>query len=299
MLNKKEIYKNIFVYKNHFKDIHNTLDVIKRSESQSKDFHISAWKSWGTFGTMAQSHFGILNHNSIKLDDKNIYSEQREVIQEIERVYLQVARDYIDSCKDSVVWPDFVTDFSLTGKNWKISSVDILKHRVDPDKIIAMHYHTDQSFWRMEDDSKKHILTVTVYLNDNHEGGEISFAHKGEEGISVTTFKPEAGDVVVFPSFSPYFHGVLPILKDEKYLLRMFYFWDYPGSPEWLDNQRIHGKEVWDEMEKKRLQDQYEFSKSQPFYNAVGHVENLDPNTLYVPRDLPEQNFTYINGKDL
>ena len=41
---KKEIYKNIFVYKNQFKDVSKTLQIIKKSESQTKDFHLSMWK---------------------------------------------------------------------------------------------------------------------------------------------------------------------------------------------------------------------------------------------------------------
>lgn len=294
---KKEIYKNVFVYKNQFKDIKKTLDVIKKSESQTENFSISAWKPWGEFGMIAKANFRPTKE---QIEDKSQHSlDQKEIISEIREIYLSVSKDYMSECGNSVDWPHFVNNLDLESERWIPGSIDLLKHFENPTKNIAMHYHTDQSYAKMEDDSNKFVLTISMYLNDDHEGGELSFVHYENDQMFVTTLRPEAGDVVVFPSFYPYYHGVLPITKNEKYLLRMFYFWKYDGSQEWLDNQQKYGKEVWAEMEKKRLEDLYAWITAQQFYNTKNQSKNLDRNVVFVPEDLPVENTKYINGKDL
>ena len=294
---KKEIYKNIFVYKNQFKDVSKTLDIIKKSESQTKDFHLSKWGPLGEFGMIAKASLMPSQEQS---NDSSQYSlDQKEIIDEIKEIYSSVAKDYMEACHDSVDWPHFVDNFDLESERWVLGSIDILKHFENPAKNIAMHYHTDQSYAKLEDDTHKFVLTISMYLNDDHEGGEISFIHYENGDMKVTTLRPEAGDVVVFPSFYPYYHGVLPITKNEKYLLRMFYFWKYDGSEEWLANQSKYGKDVWNKMEEKRLEDLYAWTTAQAFYNTRSQGENLDKNVVFVPEDLPLEKITYINGKDI
>lgn len=59
-------------------------------------------------------------------------------------------------------------------------------------------------------DSKRKIMTFVFYLNDDYEGGEISFPELGRH------FKPKAGSVIMFP---PHFlHEAFPV-KGTKYIL--------------------------------------------------------------------------------
>ena len=81
-------------------------------------------------------------------------------------------------------------------------------------------------------------------------GGEIEFYVDGE---FVPAYKPEAGDIMVFPSGEPYYHGVRTATQGNKYLIRNFMIYPYPGSPEWLANQIEYGAIKWLEMEKKRV----------------------------------------------
>ena len=294
---KKEIYKNIFVYKNQFKDVGKTLDIIKKSESQTEDLSFGKWKPWGDFGSISKANF---EPSKDQANDNSQYSlDQKEILEEIREIYLNVSKDYMLMCHDSVTWPHFVNNLDLESEKWMMGSIDVLKHFENPKKNIAMHYHTDQSYAKMEDDSNKCVLTISMYLNDDHEGGEISFVHYENDKMLVTTLRPEAGDVVVFPSFYPYYHGVMPITKNEKYLLRMFYFWKYPGSEEWLENQAKYGKDTWAKMEEKRLEDLYAWITAQNFYNTKNQGKNLDRNVVFVPEDLPLENRRYIEGKDL
>jgi predicted 2-oxoglutarate/Fe(II)-dependent dioxygenase YbiX len=54
-------------------------------------------------------------------------------------------------------------------------------------------------------------LSVLIYLNDDYEGGEISFP------ISNITIKPKAGSVVLFPSNFLYVHTISDIVSGTRY----------------------------------------------------------------------------------
>lgn len=54
-------------------------------------------------------------------------------------------------------------------------------------------------------------LSVLIYLNDNYEGGEISFP------ISNVTIKPKAGSVVLFPSNFLYVHTISSMKSGVRY----------------------------------------------------------------------------------
>jgi hypothetical protein len=63
------------------------------------------------------------------------------------------------------------------------------------------------------DDGPYYSCTVSAvfYLNDDYEGGELLF---NRQGIS---FKPKAGDLVLFPSTFTYEHSSEPIISGNKY----------------------------------------------------------------------------------
>lgn len=55
-------------------------------------------------------------------------------------------------------------------------------------------------------------ISFVYYLNDDYEGGEIEF-----QDYIGKPYKPEAGDLVIFPSAPTYLHRVLPITSGTKY----------------------------------------------------------------------------------
>lgn len=61
------------------------------------------------------------------------------------------------------------------------------------------------------------VLSVLLYLNDDYEGGEITFRH------SNITFKPKPGSVLFFPSNFLYVHEVASIIKGPRYALPNWY----------------------------------------------------------------------------
>ena len=54
-------------------------------------------------------------------------------------------------------------------------------------------------------------ISAVIYLNDDYEGGEIEFTRHG------LVVKPEAGDIIVFPSNFVYEHSSLEVISGTKY----------------------------------------------------------------------------------
>lgn len=73
--------------------------------------------------------------------------------------------------------------------------------------------HTDHG-------SSSRTLSVVLYLNDDYEGGVISFPHIGKNGISI---KPEAGSAVFFPSNYVFVHEISSVTKGTRYALPNWY----------------------------------------------------------------------------
>lgn len=67
------------------------------------------------------------------------------------------------------------------------------------------HFHADHGF--------SYVCTVSsiAYLNDDYEGGELSF-HTLD-----LKYKPVCGDILVFPSAYIYAHAALPVINGTKY----------------------------------------------------------------------------------
>jgi hypothetical protein len=82
-------------------------------------------------------------------------------------------------------------------------------------------YHHDHGY------SYNCTVSLVLYLNDNYEGGEISFR------LQNLQVKPEAGDLFVFPSNFMYPHRAMPVISGTKYsLVIMLDYSDKFHSPE-------------------------------------------------------------------
>lgn len=61
-------------------------------------------------------------------------------------------------------------------------------------------------------------FSIVAYLNDDYEGGEISFPNQN------LTIKPKAGSLIIFPSGEPYYHESKEVLSGIKYMAPGFWF---------------------------------------------------------------------------
>lgn len=117
----------------------------------------------------------------------------------------------------------------------------------------AMQYHTDYNIGEWWWPGLKFLLTMTIYINDDYDGGEVVFWSDGK----LTSYKPQAGDVVVFPSGDPlfpggdaYFHCVKGIRgAKKKYLIRSYVQYHSPHNAYfWYLNKKRYGNENWKKM---------------------------------------------------
>ena len=114
-----------------------------------------------------------------------------------------------------------------------------------------MNYHTD--FIKSEADmpGRKFLITCTTYINDDYDGGSVEF-YITDNGDTVS-YKPKAGEILVFPSGEPYYHGVTNIHNGEKFFIRNFVMSPpFEGTKEWLKNQQEFGGYRWSKMEQER-----------------------------------------------
>jgi predicted 2-oxoglutarate/Fe(II)-dependent dioxygenase YbiX len=86
---------------------------------------------------------------------------------------------------------------------------------------MVLRYGVGQKFDQHADDGSLYPRTVsmTAYLNDNYDGGELEYTHFG------VSFKPSPGDVIIFPSNYPYQHRVVPVTGGLRYAIVNWFRW--------------------------------------------------------------------------
>jgi hypothetical protein len=103
--------------------------------------------------------------------------------------------------------------------------------------INYIRYGTNQHFQVHTDNGFSYTCTTSscMYLNDDYEGGELWFPYLD------LTFKPDYGDIVLFPSTYIYAHAAKPVLSGTKYsAVTMF---DYNDNNHDLTRQASYSQE--------------------------------------------------------
>lgn len=96
-----------------------------------------------------------------------------------------------------------------------------------PSHFEIKEYNTGESMGSHFDaypgEDNETILSAVIYINDDYEGGELSFP---EHEI---TIKPEKGCLVFFPSTPDYLHESKVILSGKKYCVPLFFYKNKPS----------------------------------------------------------------------
>jgi hypothetical protein len=255
-----EIYPQIFVYKNLFKDIGSTYSQLKDSIGEDDDL-FSPWTTWSLFGEYLNPTFKDHPHsltieyiNNIKTKTQKQENQRLAILELFQNFYL-VTEDY--AIKNNIKFDkesDVLTNSGEKTKEWRMTGPSIARYRTDIEDPIAMTYHSDYIREPIISPGYKFAITALAYFNDEYEGGEIDFI---VDGVACM-YKPEAGDFLVFPSGHPdiltkngsvYIHGVMPAKKTSKYLSRMYWQKYSIGDPEWFEKEKEFGKDVWESMQ--------------------------------------------------
>lgn len=320
-MKKIEIMPKVIVYQNMYEKINEVYEVCRDSETDSShiekaktenslthDMHgidpisydfphiIRKWVPWYEIGT--RSSFTFSDGESLDTTYLKQAAVQKRVCDAIDKAL----KDYSD-CWSNEDWPIYAKNWTYKGskklnsenrKEAIFGTLDILKHYYDVEQDFALPWHTDAHYHRIESPGMKSVVTVTVYLNDNYDGGEVQFLN--EESNTLTTYKPKAGDITIFPSNNPYWHSAMPVKNHNKYLLRSFILVDYEGSEAWHNGLKTYGAEEWEKMEKERVIRESNDGKygihvtTNPSFNS----DDVSEKVVFVPED---KNI-YINGAD-
>jgi len=274
MINKKlesiEIYPNILVYKNMFKDIEKSYKILIDSLSEKEDRLFSPWTQWSIFGDYLNpvipgfadsDKYGNLKSietkTEIEEDQKNFGIEMMENFHLVTKDYIKRHNIDIDLNETSI------DEYGQTVPTWKWHGGTIGKYHIsNEDQQVGMRYHSDYIRDQGWAPGYKFIITCTIYFNDDYDGGEIDFAM----GDKLIKYKPEAGDLLVFPSGHPdyltengipYLHAVMPSYNKNKFLSRMYWQKYQQGTDEWYKKEKEFGKNIWAGMQDQLAEEFY------------------------------------------
>lgn len=94
--------------------------------------------------------------------------------------------------------------------------LDKSKYRLDLDSIQFKKWNAGQSMgphFDGQDGDTSLAFSMVSYINDDYEGGEISFPDHN------ITLKPKAGSLIMFPSQMPFMHEVKQIRSGTRYMV--------------------------------------------------------------------------------
>lgn len=258
------------VYKNLLPRHKEIYEVLIDSEKNPEKYKIFGnWLPWNELGSMLPAGLSGYFPGSENLFNLNDY--ETSLLSEIYDAYYSSLEHYSrDSGIDQVgeVFPDgpcfYKYDHTLPAPTPNTPE-------------FSMNYHTDFAFSLKDNPGKKSITTCTMYLNDDYSGGEMVFNLEprlsrpyykrseqfldSEEYLSGRIiYKPEAGDVVVFPSGNPeylssegyYFHCVNRVTGGNKYFCSIFNSYEYLGSKEFQESIEEYGEDLWLWLERRR-----------------------------------------------
>lgn len=256
--NIQKIQDTVWVFKNAIQDAENILEYFKNNRE---------WSDWYTFGKHAPgTHFAVTFDNfptieeweDKKNSDPNDFSKRDCYENKINDLFYNCTKLYIES--NNIDLP-----------NWGYTGWNIAKYEQNTNDEFAMMYHTDFQRDIAYSPGFKFAVTCVMYLNDDYDGGEVLFRFLDDDLVTIKEdydYKPSAGDIVVFMSGHPHYHGVRSISSGEKYMIRTYWRYDYPGHPLWLKLQEKYGPDIWNQMEEDRLR----FNRNSKNINIVNNI---------------------------
>jgi len=219
-MKKIVVSPQIVIYQNA---IESSNEIINYLEGNPRGI-FNPWQDWYSQGY--RTNLFIDKNNLYKHEDKEL-NRQNYIILNLINSFEKIVSDYFNDFGQSKgMWPSFIKNWNKIKYRHDIYNIDFFKYEYDKVKKnykyennnLLLEYHVDE-FINLNK-KEKHVVTVNFYLNDDYEGGEICMY----DSISkkVYRYKPKAGDVVIMPSTSPFYHAVKYFHNKDRYFCRIF-----------------------------------------------------------------------------
>ena len=235
----KEIYPYICVYSDLIEDPAEIYGIAKHISNSEKNFLFYNY-AWSHFGNYSSARIpkdptldlSMVKKRAEKTNDKDLSNEIK--LYETFMNALQYVFDDYTSRYNIELPPKSYLSHLDTGINiarYKVGfSISEQYGIPDNENIKSMDWHTDFVPQR-EESEDNFLVTCNIYINDDYVGGEIGF----KIGEDIVTYKPKAGEIIMFPSGSPHFpigkkylHHALIANETNKFFSR-----NYIMYPDW------------------------------------------------------------------
>jgi hypothetical protein len=206
--NIEDLGSGIYVYKNLIKKEFNIIDRLNSAVGSSDSGNLFSWRP------------AYVGYDDLVPDyrDCEDFKFNKKSLESIETKEAEVLREVWQDCHDlqKAAVDDYCAKHNISElRYWEVSNF------VKYNKGQHFEYHHDHGY------SYNCTVSLVAYLNDDFDGGELHFSKQD------ILYKPNAGDLVIFPSNYMYPHRAMPVHSGTKYsLVTMLDYSDKFHKPE-------------------------------------------------------------------
>lgn len=224
----EKLHEQVFYYQDVIEDPAKLVALIEELNSDESVYSvIPAWGRWLSNSNDGYSFGGKKDFNPAEL--ANLDSPRKDDVEYAVTAIQSAVRNVAEA---------YYSDRGIEGTPNMSPFVGIMKYT--PGCSMGAHFDAQAG-------DKTLKYSIVLYLNDNYEGGEISFAIRdydlrdpahfdkkplddlddpGNEGLIDISLKPKPGSALIFPSTHPFMHRVHTMRSGDKYIFPGFVFID-------------------------------------------------------------------------
>ena len=226
----EKLHEKVYYYKNVVSDPEKLIKLIEDTEAEKYSKFITPWEEWSA---CSGEMYVYGNHKRIKMLklDEILQKCPEDIIEDSKYIFNEIFAGFETVCLD---YAEKVNEESKL-----ILMTDTAIKRYEAGTFMGSHFDQQEGDKRLK-------YSLVMYLNDDYEGGQISFTikdgvltstdHAASEDIDdprnkeriTFSLKPEAGSVIIFPSEPPYSHTAHLVKSGLKYMVPSF--WLNKGS---------------------------------------------------------------------
>lgn len=217
-MKKHNLLPYIYVYKDLIDDVESVVNFIKKTEQDNCLCTLNQWEDF----SMNDESDPKGRSTTLKLNSPTCSDEELYFLNSITSARMNAINDYIENSGVKELMSLDFKNVTLSDSSTEFNVFDIIKNNKEESSVVHtdnmnnynLHFHIDES-----ESGMQHAIVAMIYLNDDFIGGEIEFYNEGK----IFSYKPVAGDIVLFPATYPFYHGTKKNIGGDRYAIRASY----------------------------------------------------------------------------